>query len=97
MTLNKGNISLTLYIVAFSIILYVGIYVIWVGKTSIANSDGIGVYGAVAFYFYGLISAFIYLISQLFKFNKTLTAIYLTTSISLTVFIAWQPTWFQTP
>ncbi len=97
MGLNRRNISFTLYVIAFSIVLYVGTYVIWGGRTNIANSNGIGVYGAVAFYFYGLISAFIYLASQLVKFNKILTVIYLTVSISLTVFIAWQPTWFQAP
>jgi len=97
MVLNRKNISLALYTVAFSIVLYVGIYVIWEGRNNIEDGDGIGGYGAVAFYFYGLISALIYLTSQLIKFNKVLTVIYLMVSIFLTTFIAWQPTWFQAP
>lgn len=63
----------------------------------IRNGNGIGVYGSLIYYATAFTSAILWGISYLLLKNNKLAIIFWLVFLSLTAFIATQPTWWSAP
>jgi len=90
-------ISYILYTTSLALTLSFGVYVIWVSKNFILASEGIGVYGVLIYYAAAFVSVILWGLSYWLVKNKKLAIIFWALFLILTVFIAFQPTWWAAP
>ncbi len=93
----KKYISYIFYILSLVLTSGVGLFVIFVSKEFILANEGIGVYGVLIYYAAAFFSVILWGASYYLFQNKKLTITYWVLFLTITVFIAAQPTWWAAP
>lgn len=93
MDIKRKYISNLFYIAALLLLLGSGVELIFSFREFIFAGKGIGVYGVLMYYAVGFLSVVLWGLSYLASKNRKLAIIFWVIFITLTVFIAAQPSW----
>lgn len=95
--IKREYISNLLYILALLLLVGEGIELIFSFREFILAGKGIGVYGVLIYYAIAFLSAILWGLSYLVSKNIKLAIIFWGIFITLTVFLAVQPSWWAAP
>lgn len=97
MDIKMEHISNFIYILALFLLVGAGVDLAFSFREFIHAGKGIGVYGGLIYYAVAFLSAALWGLSYLVSKNRKLAIIFWLVFLTLTAFVAMQPTWWAAP